>query len=144
MKIGISIALILVVNICSKSYCDVLFNKNLMAKKNTFLVVVRSEPSRPHAQGKGFCGAGEEIFMEVRLAKKKKPLFSKLIESCLESILLEPTEHANYGGETSETIQKLINVDEKNLKIEWQMSKSEKVIKANLELKSGQAQYSEK
>ena len=121
-----------------------LLKQKLQWQKKTFIVAVRSELSRPNAKGKGFCGGGEEIILEVTQVKIKKPLFSKLVESCLETISLEPAEQANYGGETRESIQRLIHIDEKNIKIEWQMLKGEKKVTASLDLKSDQAVYLEK
>ena len=54
-----------------------------------FIVSVEEKPSRPGARGKGPCGAGQEIFLQVKSVTGKKTLLNELIESCLKEIDLE-------------------------------------------------------
>ncbi len=83
---------------------------------NNFDILITSEMSRPNAKGKGFCGGGEEIFVRIKSSKTGKIVFSKLIESCLETLQLK---NGNYGGETKLTISETLKFDLNGIVIEW-------------------------
>lgn len=54
-----------------------------------YVVSVSEKPSRPGARGKGPCGSGLEISLQVSSPKNKKVLLTELIESCKKNIDLE-------------------------------------------------------
>lgn len=65
------------------------FAETPIYQDDKFTVSVEEKQSRPGAKGKGHCGAGLEIFLEVAAVPSKKVLLTELIESCLKTIDLE-------------------------------------------------------
>lgn len=65
------------------------FAETPIYEDDKYTVSIEEKQSRPGAKGKGPCGAGQEIFLQVSAVPSKKVLLNELIESCLKSIDLE-------------------------------------------------------
>ena len=103
---------------------------------NEFEIVVVSSPSRPESQGRGHCGAGEEIKIKIFHQPKKKIFFEKLIASCLQAIELE-TDSGNKKPIEA------VKITKTGVEILWFSRDGKTEIKCIINLEKDKPRYSE-
>jgi hypothetical protein len=96
-----------------------------------YLITITSKPSRPKAKGRGFCGAGKEVTLQIFETRSKKMVFSKLIESCLKTIELRGRAES-------------IDLDANPILLHWLIRGDKTNVTAAIDFSSGRPVYSEK
>lgn len=97
------------------SYQDstILIDRKITVSKNQFRVIVKSNPSSQSP--KGYCGVGEEVYLNIMDSKGRKNLFSQLIESCLKNMILLDSEATN----TQSRIEASVDFNSSPIQIRW-------------------------
>ena len=119
---------------------ELLLEKSVIVKPKTYRVIVERRPSRPEAMGQGECGAGYETELKIFLKKDKPPVFKKLIQSCLEDILL----NGNDDPEDSKTfLENSLTFLDNRIEIHWLSIKNKSHIKGIVDMKNRDILFSE-
>ena len=114
--------------------------KHITVNGHKWLATFSIKPSKPADHGQGFCGSGQEVTLKLQSVASKKIVFTKLIESCLESIELE---NGNLGEESTQSLSDVVNLDKNPIEIKWLNFKGKTGVRGKIDLTSGVPSYSE-
>ncbi len=93
---------------------ELLLERKLNSGLNRYTVKITRQLSRPKARGRGYCGAGTEIFLKVFKPGLRKPVFSRLVDSCLESLDLNGKD---FVMGSAEFIKEPIKIKDSSIEI---------------------------
>ena len=136
------ILFILLYSLSSISHAESLsrpvIEKNVTVNQRKLLITIEVNPSPRNPKFSSYCQPGEEVTLKVFSAGKLS--FSKLIESCVESIELENGE---LGNETARSLSAANNFDKKPIELSWLTMKDKTNVVGILDLSSKKPVYSE-
>ena len=126
-------------NVEAKDKPNILIKNDLVVNGKKYNIVIESTPSKPRSNGKGYCGAGEEITLRISSSGKNK--FSKLIESCLENLVLK--DSSAYGNQTAKSLLFGVNISQNPIMIYWDMKADKSNAVGRIDLSLALPDYSE-
>lgn len=119
---------------------EILQENNLKVGSKHYLIKVTRNASRPKSGGRGYCGAGKETYLKVFKMGKKKPVFIKLIDSCLKNLDLNGKD---FVVGSPQFIHEAIKIKDSSIEIYWLSSKDRNHFKGILDFKGSSPKYSE-